>query len=39
MPFDHQAPLPVHYDGVVPNCGYIADIIVNGQAVLELRSV
>ncbi len=37
--FRRQAPLPLEYDGVRLDCGYIADIIVDEQVVLEIKSV
>src|ERR1700739_120673 len=37
--FARQVPLPVQYDNVFLNCGYIADIIVNAQVILELKSL
>lgn len=39
MPFQRQAPVPVMYDGVRLNCDYIADIIVDSQVILEIKSV
>ncbi len=39
VPFERQVQLPVTYDDVVIDCGYIADIIVAGQVILELKSV
>lgn len=38
-PFRRQVALPVHYDDVSLDCGYIADIIVDDQLILELKSV
>jgi len=37
--FKRQIPLPVSYDEVRLDCGYIADIIVADQVMLELKSV
>ena len=37
--FRRQVPLPVEYDDVLLDCGYIADIIVASQVILELKSV
>ena len=37
--FERQAPLPVRYDDVVIDCGYIADVIVERRVILELKSV
>jgi GxxExxY protein len=39
LPFRRQVPLRVRYDGVHLDCGYIADIIVRDEALLELKSV
>jgi GxxExxY protein len=37
--FHRQATLPVVYGGVRLDCGYIADIIVDNQVILEIKSV
>ena len=37
--FQRQVPLPVPYDDILLDCGYIADIIVEGQVILELKAV
>lgn len=34
-----QVSLPVSYDDVLLDCGYIANIIVAGDVILELKSV
>jgi GxxExxY protein len=39
VPFRRQVPLRVRYDDVQLDCGYIADIIVDNQVLLELKSV
>jgi GxxExxY protein len=39
MPFRRQVPLPVHYDDAILETGYIADIIVDNQVILELKAV
>jgi len=39
MPYQRQVPLPVHYGGAILDCGYIADVIVDNQVILELKSV
>jgi len=39
MPFQRQAAIPVMYDDVRLDCGYIADIIVDHQVILEIKSV
>ena len=38
-PFQRQVSLPVQYDDVHLECGYTADIIVDAQVILELKSV
>jgi GxxExxY protein len=38
-PFRRQVRLPVLYDNVQLDCGYIADIVVSGEVLLELKSV
>ncbi len=37
--FQRQVSLPVRYDDVLLDCGYVADIIVEGQVILELKAV
>ena len=37
--FQRQVPLPVRYDHVLLDCGYVVDIIVDDQVILELKSV
>jgi GxxExxY protein len=37
--FRCQLPLPVNYDDVLLDCGDTADIVVDDQVVLELKSV
>jgi GxxExxY protein len=39
LPFRRQVPLRVQYDSVQLDCGYIADIIVRDEVLLELKSV
>lgn len=39
MPFRRQVSLPVLYDDVLLDCGYIADVIVDSQVLLELKAV
>ena len=39
IPFTHQQEIPVLYKGMQLDCGYRADIIVDGQLLLELKSV
>ena len=38
-PFQRRVRLPVLYDGAKVDCGYVADIIVRGSVLLELKSV
>jgi GxxExxY protein len=37
--YARQVDLPLHYDGALLDCGYRADIIVNNEVILELKSV
>jgi GxxExxY protein len=39
LAYARQVDLPMEYDGVFLDCGYRADIVVNGQVILELKSV
>jgi GxxExxY protein len=39
IPFQRQVALPLRYDEVQLDCGYIADVIVDAQVILELKSV
>ena len=39
MPFQKQVSIPVEYKGVKLDCGYRADIIVDGKVLLELKAV
>jgi GxxExxY protein len=39
MPFSQQIRLPIRYDDVEIACGYQADIIVDGEVILELKAV
>ena len=39
IPFSRQVALPVSYDDVLLDCGYVADIIVDNPVILELKSV
>src|SRR5690242_4999739 len=39
VPYKRRVPLPVNYDGVLLDCGYVADVIVDDQVILELKSV
>lgn len=38
VPFELQAPLPVHYKGVHLDCGYRVDVLVDKTLILELKS-
>ena len=37
--FQRQVPLPVVYKGVRLDCGYRLDVVVEGQVVVELKTV
>ena len=37
--FEQQRPLPVSYKGVKIDCGYRLDVLVEGQVLIELKSV
>ena len=39
IPFVSQQPIPVAYKGLDLECGYRADIVVDGQLLVELKSV
>ncbi len=39
IPFEQQVALPIRYGGIELESGYLADIIVNGEVVLELKAV
>jgi GxxExxY protein len=39
IPFQHQVQLPLTYNDVLIDCAYIADVIVDDQVILELKSV
>jgi GxxExxY protein len=36
---ESQLPLPIHYDGLEIDAGYRIDMLVNGEVVVELKSV
>lgn len=38
IPFRSQVPLPIHYNQVSLDCGYIADLLVDNQVILELKA-
>lgn len=37
--FEIQRPLPVQYKGIKLDCGYRVDVLIQGQLILELKSV
>jgi len=37
--FERQKPLPVRYKGVLLNCGYRLDLVVEGRIIVELKTV
>jgi GxxExxY protein len=39
LKFDQQVRLPIRYDGIEIESGYLADIIVRGEVILELKTV
>ena len=39
LAYARQVELPLNYDGTLLDCGYRADIIVNNEVILELKSV
>jgi GxxExxY protein len=39
IPFQRQVRLPVFYDDVQLDCGYIADVMVRGEVLLELKAI
>lgn len=39
LPYERQVDLPLEYDGVFLDCGYRADMIINDEVILELKSV
>ncbi len=38
LPFQRQVSLPVLYDDMPLDCGYVADVIVDGRVILELKA-
>ena len=38
IPFECERPLPVHYKGVLLECGYKIDILVASLVVIELKT-
>jgi GxxExxY protein len=39
LPFEKQVRLPVRYDNIEIESGYLADIIARGEVILELKTV
>ena len=39
IPFARQVPIPVEYKGVKLDCGYRADIVVEGTILVEIKAV
>jgi GxxExxY protein len=39
LPYQRQVDLPLNYDGVLLNCAYRADLIVDNAVILELKSI
>ncbi len=39
LPFRRQVSIPIHYDDTRLDSGYVADMIVDGHALLELKAV
>jgi len=39
IPFERQIPIPVEYKGVKLDCGYRADIVIDGTILLEIKAV
>jgi len=39
IPLKRQMALPVHYDGVLIDCGYRVDLLIEDQIILELKSI
>ena len=37
--FERQKPLPVVYKGIMLDCGYKLDVVVENKIILELKSV
>lgn len=38
IPFQRQVPIPVDYKGVKLDCGYRADIVVDGEILIEIKA-
>ncbi len=39
IPFMQQVPLPVEYKGIMLNCGYRLDFLIDNSLIVELKSV
>jgi GxxExxY protein len=39
IPFELQFPLPINYKGTRLDCGYRVDLLIDGQLLIELKSV
>ncbi len=39
IPFAQQLRIPIHYDEIEIETGYLADIILRGEIILELKAV
>ena len=39
IPFERQVPIPVEYKGVKLDCGYRADVIIDGTILLEMKAI
>jgi len=39
IPFERQKPIPLTYKGITLDCGYRADIVVDGRLLVEVKSV
>jgi GxxExxY protein len=39
IPFELRVPIPVEYKGVKLDCGYRADIVVDGMILVEIKAI
>ena len=39
IPYERQKPMPVAYKGIMIDCGYRLDLLVDGKIVVELKAV
>jgi GxxExxY protein len=39
IPFERQKPIPVEYKGTKLDCGYRADLVIDGVLLVEIKSV